>query len=82
MELIIEQGNQEGVFNAEHPHETAVALMATMSWIKYSNPLPQTAEETARVVKVLQDLTERLLVMKPGSFKVYEEMMPPSCGKC
>jgi AcrR family transcriptional regulator len=77
MERIIVQGNQEGIFKAEHPHETAVALMAMMSWVRHTHPFPLNLEETIRITKVLQDLTERLLVMEPGTFRIYEEMIPP-----
>ncbi len=77
MARIIEQGNQEGLFMSKHPHETAIALMATMSWIKHAHPLPVTSEESLRITIVLQDLTERLLGMVPGTFTLYEEMLPP-----
>jgi AcrR family transcriptional regulator len=77
MERIIEQGNQEGLFKVKHPLETAIALMATMSWIKQSHPFPMTSEESMRVTSVLQDLTERLLGMRSGTFTLYNEMLPP-----
>ena len=77
MERIIEQGNQEGLFKVVYPHETAIALMATMSWIKHAHPFPVTAVESVRITSVLQDLTERLLGMRSGTFTLYKEMLPP-----
>jgi AcrR family transcriptional regulator len=77
MERIIEQGNQEGLFKVKYPHETAIALMATMNWIKHSHQCSLTNEEAVRTSCVVQDLTERLLGMQSGTFTLYNEMLPP-----
>jgi AcrR family transcriptional regulator len=77
MEKIIVQGVEEGVFKANHPRETAVALMGTFSWIKHLHPNPMSPEEMERLILVFQELAERLLVMEPGTFTAFQELAPP-----
>lgn len=81
MERIIEQGNEEGVFHADHAHETAVAMLAMLSGVRHAHPLPENSSEMVEVIIALQDLSERLLVMEKGTFRLFEEMLPPDLNR-
>jgi len=78
MERIIVQGNEEGVFHADHPHETAVTLVTMVGVIRHDHPYPLSQDEAVHLTEVMQDLAERLLVMEKGSFVILQDMMPPA----
>ncbi|MCX6650963.1 MAG: TetR/AcrR family transcriptional regulator [Methanomassiliicoccales archaeon] len=74
LQRIIEQGNEEGVFHAQHPFETSVALLASMNWLRDIYMTSVRTDSTEARLKVMQGLIERLLCMEPGSFTLLEEM--------
>ncbi len=60
MELIIEQGVKEGVFNAPYPRDTAIALLYSLKSISHDH-LYDAANEKANLEKIKRHIAERLL---------------------
>lgn len=81
VELIIRQGNGEGVFNVRYPKETAVAVVAIIASLKEHNPSVTSPEQTLRLMEVAQDLVERILGAKMGTLDVLKDHIPPMFGK-
>ncbi len=70
-ESIIRQGNDEGIFNVSHPRETAVCYLAASSALGHLYGEEISDEEIGNLVKAYQEITERLLGAKPGTFDLY-----------
>lgn len=65
---IVEQGNQEGVFSAERPLETIQFLFTGTQFLLDGGLFDFTEEETRTRRKVAQDIIEKSLGAKAGSF--------------
>ena len=80
VERIIKQGVEEGIFHTDYPRETAIALVTTLGSLKKSIPSVSTPEESARINTIMQELSERMLNAKPGTFDGFLRS-PPNCAR-
>lgn len=78
VEQLIRQGNEEGVFNAKHPRETAVALEAMVTAVVETFRDDPGPERAVRKAEVVQDLMERVLGAKPGTLDLIKENLAPA----
>ncbi len=67
MEDIIKQGVREGVFDVDHPRETAVALLSMAHGLASNLPETRTRKELEDRHRVMRTLSERVLGMRPGT---------------
>lgn len=82
VEQIIRQGNEEGIFDVKYPKETAVAIVAMVAALKEKRSSAPSAEHMVRVAEVAQQLIERVLGAKPGTFDmIRDRFVPPSCTR-
>jgi AcrR family transcriptional regulator len=77
MEEIIQQGVDEGVFKVHYPRETATAILAMIYSLVIRPPEGDSKERSSELIVIVQDLTERLLGMEPGTFQIREGLLPP-----
>jgi AcrR family transcriptional regulator len=80
MEEIIQHGVEEGVFKVRYARETAIALLSMIHGLAKGLPDHTSEERSFTLSFIIQDLTERLLGMRPGTFLVGEGLLPP--GPC
>jgi hypothetical protein len=81
MEEIVRQGVSEGIFDTDHPRQTAIAILSMAHGLSNDLPETRTREEIQEHFQVLKTLTERVLGMKPGSFVFSDRLLPPEFCK-
>lgn len=81
MEEIVRQGVSEGIFDTDHPRQTAIAILSMAHGLSNDLPETRTREEIQDHFEVLKTLTERVLGMKPGSFVFSDRLLPPELCK-
>jgi len=81
MEEIVRQGVSEGIFDTDHPRQTAIAILSMAQGLSTDLPETRTREEIQEHFQVLRTLTERVLGMKPGSFVFNDRLLPPEFCK-
>ena len=64
---VLEQGNDEGVFQAKTPLETTQLMLATSQFMVDSDLFEWTPEEKMKLLKTLQTTFEIAIHAKPGS---------------
>jgi AcrR family transcriptional regulator len=77
IERIIRQGIEEDVFHTDYPHEAAIALMAVLQSLRGAVPGPDRKDWSTRLTTISQEMAERILDAKPGTFSVLSDSLPP-----
>ena len=72
---LIEEGNQSGLFNVEHPLEAAEFILTSVQFLTDTGFYPWTPESLMRRAAALPVLIENLLKAQPGSF---DFLTPPT----
>ena len=75
MEEIIRQGIREGIFDVDHPRETAVALLSMAYGLTSSLPETRTRDELDEHYRVMRTLSERMLGMRPGTLVLNDQLL-------
>lgn len=76
MEEIIRQGVGEGIFEVDHPRETAVALLSMAHGLSSTLPETRTRRELEEHYQVVRALSERILGMRPGTLVLSDQLVP------
>jgi AcrR family transcriptional regulator len=76
LERVIVKGCQEGIFHTDFPHENAIVLVAMMTALKRSAKSGEDPQCWNRLPAVIQEMSERILDAKPGTFSEIMMNMP------
>ncbi len=77
MEEIVRQGMNEGIFDVDHPRETAIALLSMVHGLRNNLSGNRTREELKDHYRVVRTLSERVLGMRPGTLVLYDQLLCP-----
>lgn len=81
VERIINQGIEEGIFHTDYPREAAIALVATVGSLGKRIHLESSPEQMVRTAKAMQELFERILGAKNGTFgELFRGTLPGAVG--
>lgn len=78
MEEIIKQGVEEGIFDTDHPRETAIALLSMAHGLSNDLPETRTRRELQEHYRIVQNLGERVLGMRSGTLIIGDNLLPPN----
>ena len=72
---IIEDGNNEGIFNTKHPYECMEMMVAYVSLAFDDDPMGMDEQESMKKLIALMCNLERMLGAQEGAFNIFVELM-------
>ncbi len=72
---IIEDGNNEGIFNTKHPYECMEMMVAYVSLAFDDDPMGMDEQESMKKLIALMRNLERMLGAQEGAFNIFVELM-------
>ncbi len=72
MEKIIEEGNQQGIFNVKYPRETGIALLGVSAVVfERRHSVKMDNDHDRKLIEAVFDIDERILGARPGILREY-----------